>query len=528
MTIDATDTDRALVLGIDGVPWDRIHDWIVEGKLPNFGRLLEQGVAAPLESTTPPTTPTAWPSIATGVWPDKHGIYGFQRVESDYTQEMNTSVNLERSPLWEHLSPAIVGNVPMTYPASDIDGTMVSGMIAPSLNDRFASPSSLVDEIDEHVPEYRIGLNWYDYADDETRFTDDLASLVDSRRALMDHLMEIDDWRLFFFVYTAPDRLQHLIWDDDVILEHYEQLDAILGDVLDYVTEHEANLFVVSDHGFGPISKFVNLNTVLSEAGYLTPKAESTARNSLSQLGVTKSNVLGMVKRMGVDDKRVVQALPKRLVDGIAEQVPGEHGLYDVDFAETVAFTHGPGYVYINDTDRFARGAVSPAEIPSLKRELHDLFADVTDPETGETALSVHDGDDVFPTDDESPDLVIVGEDGYEEKTSLGDDVFESAGSKAASHRSQGVFFAYGPGIDARGTVEELEVVDIAPTLLHSVGEPIPDDIDGTVRTDLLASEAAPTVQAAGEERSSARPDDAVDDDFGDVEDRLRGLGYMD
>ncbi|AXR81222.1 alkaline phosphatase family protein [Natrarchaeobaculum sulfurireducens] len=526
MTVDSSEAGRAFVLGIDGVPWTLLSDWAAAGTLPNFERLIEEGVAAPLESTTPPTTPTAWPSIATGVWPDKHGIYGFQRVESDYTPEMNTSTSLERPALWDLLSPATVGNVPMSYPASEIDGTMVSGMIAPSMNERFTHPPELVDEIEADIPSYRIGLNWYDYADAEERFTADLDSLLAARRALMDRLMEIDDWRLFFFVYTAPDRLQHLIWEEDVILEHYLQLDDILADVLDYVDAHDATLYVVSDHGFGPISQFVHLNTVLSEAGYLEQKSQNATRNSLSQLGVTKSNLLNAVKRVGIDEKRVVKTLPKRLVDGIAEQVPGEHALYDVDFSETVAFAHGPGYVYINDTERFDRGTVAPEDVQSVKRELQTLFEDLTDPETGEPALSVSDGDEVFSTDDDSPDLVVVGRDGYEHKTKIAAQVFTPAGTKAASHRSEGVFFAYGPGIEATGPVDGLEVVDVAPTLLHSVGESIPDHVDGTVRTDLFSTARDPTVEDV--DVATSEGTETADDDFGDVEDRLRGLGYMD
>ncbi|QFU85015.1 alkaline phosphatase family protein [Natronorubrum aibiense] len=528
MTLNSDTIDRAFVLGIDGVPWDLIHEWIAAGELPNFGTLLGEGVGAPLESTTPPTTPLAWPSIATGVWPDKHGIYGFKRVESDYTQEMYTSAALDRPPLWELLSPATVGNVPMTYPASELDGTMVSGMISPSMNYRFTHPPEFVDELTGRIPEYQIGLNWYDYADEKDAFTEDLASLVAARRSLMDQLMEIDDWRLFFFVYTAPDRLQHLIWEEDVILEHYKQLDDILGDVLEYVDRHEANLFVVSDHGFGLISKFVHLNTVLANEGYLTRKGARGTRNSLERLGITKSTLHETFQRLGIDDKRLAKHLPKQLVDGVAKQVPGDHSLYDVDFSETVAFAYGPSYVYINDTERFDQGIVSPSDIPSIKRDLQALFSNVTDPDTGERALDVHDGDDVFPTDEASPDLVVVGKDGYEEKMTIDTDVFAPAGAKAASHRKHGVFFARGPDIRARDSIDGLSVVDVAPTVLHSVGEAIPDDVDGEVQTEIVASDAEPSVRKAESARQSgSATDETVDEDFGDVEDRLRGLGYM-
>ena len=525
VTNTQTETDRAFVLGLDGVPWDLLGGWIEAGELPNFRTLTAEGVRSPLESTTPPTTPTAWPSIATGVWPDKHGIYGFQRLEPDYTQQMNTGEDRSQPALWDLLSPSIVGNVPMTFPAGGIDGSMVSGMISPQIDHRATHPSELAEEVTEHIPEYQIGLNWQRYSGEEARFQDDLTTLLEARQALMHRLLDSDDWRLFFFVYTAPDRLQHLIWDDDVILDHYKRLDDILGEVLECVEEAGANLFVVSDHGFGPISKFVSLNAVLSNGGYLTQKRQTTAQNSLEGLGITKSTVLESIRKLGIDDGHLVDALPKSLVDRVATQVPGDHGLYDVDFAETVAFAHGQSHVYINDTERFERGIVSPSAIPEVKRELSEVFSSLTDPETGEKALTVSDGDELFPTDETSPDLVVVGRDGYEEKTKLTEEVFTDAGVKAAGHRSEGIFFAYGPSIESGKTLDGLTVVDVAPTLLHSIGEPVPEHVDGTVRTDCLVADKSPTSRAV-DGHSEGRADVEYGD-FDGVEERLRGLGYM-
>ncbi|NIR37171.1 MAG: phosphodiesterase, partial [Actinobacteria bacterium] len=57
--------ERAFVLGFDGVPWTLLTRFVEAGALPNVERVMAEGAAGPLESTTPPTTPLAWPSIAT-------------------------------------------------------------------------------------------------------------------------------------------------------------------------------------------------------------------------------------------------------------------------------------------------------------------------------------------------------------------------------------------------------------------------------------------------------------------------------
>jgi len=75
----------------------------------------------------------------------------------------------------------------------------------------------------------------------------------------------------------------------------------------------------------------------------------------------------------------IVSTLPRALVDSVAEQIPGDHALYDVDYDRTIAFVHGAGNCYINDAERFEDGVVDPSQIPAIKDELTDLFESVTD-----------------------------------------------------------------------------------------------------------------------------------------------------
>lgn len=528
MPVETPTSNSAFVLGLDGVPWNLLEKWAAAGELPNFARLFEDGAAGPLQSTTPATTPLAWPSIATGVWPDKHGLYGFQKLRSSYSHEMNLSSDVRQPELWDVLSPAVVGNVPMTYPADDIDGTMVTGMMTPQMNDGFTHPPEFADAIAEHIPEYRIGLDWNEYRGKETEFVDELETLVQARRALMRQLMETDDWRLFFFVYTEPDRLQHLIWEESALLDHYRTLDSILGEVIEYVAERDANLFVLSDHGFGPVSKVISLNSVLEQEGYLNRKDDTGTRGTFSQLGLTKSRVSNALEGIGIDDAALAKHLPRSLVSLLASQIPGDHGLYDVDYTNTAAFVHAATNLYINDTNRFEQGAVAPSNVASLKSELKATFESLSDPETGERVLDVFDGDELFPTDPRSPDLVLEGKPGYKTRTTLTDDVFSTTESMAAYHESEGVFLGWGPDVDAGVRPTDASVVDVAPTILHAMGEPIPKNTDGRVLQEIYAPESVASTRSVAT-KDYATADDAAttDEDLGDVEDRLKGLGYM-
>ena len=522
--------DRAFVLGLDGIPWYLIERWTESGDLPHFAELLERGACGPLQSTTPATTPLAWPSIATGVSPDKHGIYGFQKLSGEYTHRMYLSEDVRQPELWDILSPALVGNVPMTYPASEIDGTMVSGMMTPELDGRATHPPELAAEIETRVPNYRIGLDWSEYVGREAEFTAALSGLVDARCESMELLMERTDWRLFFFVYTAPDRLQHLLWNDEAILDHYKQLDDVLGRVMDYTADLDATLLVVSDHGFGPISTLVSVNRLLEREGYLARRRDTGARGLLSKLGVSRSAVMGALGRVGIDDETLVKYLPRDLLDSVATRMPGEHALYDVEYDGTRAFFHGPGTLFINDSRRFTRGQVDPAEVPQVKRDLTAMLSRVVDPATGERALAIYDGDDLFPTDDASPDLVVRGRGEYQTIQSITEEVFSDSSSKVASHRSEGILLARGPAIEAGATPEGANVVDVAPTLLHALGEPVPENGDGRVLTGLFDPGSEPAnrpIERRAYTGEAATATGGTDADFEGVEDRLRGLGYM-
>jgi len=521
-------SERAFVLGLDGVPWSLLERFTDEGQLPNLGRLRKEGAAGPLRSTKLANTPVAWPSIASGQRPDAHGLYEFFRLESDYSQQPYTREDLRAPLLWDHLQPAVVGNVPMTYPPPEIDGTVVSGMMTPELDHRATHPPGLAVEIRERIPDYRIALDWDEYKGHTDAFLDELDDLVASRRALLNMLSEDKDWRLFFFVFTAPDRLQHLLWDERVILEHYRTLDAIVGNVMDYCLETDATLFVVSDHGFGPITKTVNVNRILASAGLLTEADDTGARGVLGEVGLTKDRVMSAFERIGITDETLVEMLPQPVLDTIASHVPGNHARYDVDFGGTRVFFHGLGSVYVNDTERFDRGIVTPAERDRVKERAKELLEAVSDPATGEQVLDVTDGNRRYPRDDRSPDLVVEPAPSYATKAALDAEPFGDVGETDASHRREGCFLAWGPDVANGVEIESATVLDVTPTLLHALGEPIPAAADGSPLQAVYETDSEPARSAVRTVRLDDH--DATGegiDEFDDVEDRLRGLGYI-
>jgi hypothetical protein len=72
---------RVLLIGVDGLSWDRLERGIAAGRLPTFAKLIAQGVAAPLRSERPTYSPRLWTSMLTGVPAEQHGIEDFYLLQ---------------------------------------------------------------------------------------------------------------------------------------------------------------------------------------------------------------------------------------------------------------------------------------------------------------------------------------------------------------------------------------------------------------------------------------------------------------
>jgi arylsulfatase A-like enzyme len=107
------------------------------------------------------------------------------------------------------------------------------------------------------------------------------------------------------------------------------------------------------------------------------------------------------------------------------------------------------------------------------------------------------------------------------------------AGFLQGRHQPTGIFVAVGPNIRRpdEGQIEGARITDVAPTVLYSLGLPIPEDVDGRPLVEIFDedyrtlhpvrySEPVPA------EESTSGP--AYDqDDAAEMEERLRGLGYV-
>ena len=137
---------RIIILGLDGLSPVIIDELISRGKLPNFGKLKEEGSYSHLSTTNPSQSPIAWSGFATGMNPGKHGLFDFiKRNPNNYMLEISQT-NIKGSAatpirdiksFWHYTSekkiPTTIITCPVTFPPDKIYGRMISGMGVPDI-----------------------------------------------------------------------------------------------------------------------------------------------------------------------------------------------------------------------------------------------------------------------------------------------------------------------------------------------------------------------------------------------------------
>ncbi|MGH2752250.1 MAG: alkaline phosphatase family protein [Actinomycetota bacterium] len=536
---------RVLMLGLDGATYSVLEPAFEAGHMPHFKALMERSAQGVLTSTVPPYTPPGWTSIFTGQNPGRHGIFGFTLGN---IQQPRGLVRLDRvrSPaIWNavnHQGRRMgVFNVPMTWPPPPVDGFAVSGMLTPEgggeTPDNYTHPPGLAGDIKAAVGRYQIDIE-VDYDQDwkSTEIIERLSRNLAAKRAALHVLLEKEtDLPLLFAVLEAPDRLMHVHYKYiDPRCEHFHRLEAqairtraweffdemdhMIADLLAWAG-NDAYIVTMSDHGFGPKDKSVNVNVALREWGLLSVGGAGQ---------VTKSAGVRKVAR------RAKKVLPKSVwqrAKGAAQS--------SIDWSRTKAFSAPIPQqgIYINLEGREPHGVVGRSDYEAVRDEIIARFSELIDPDDGRPVVDhIHRREEVVegPEAVHAPDLFPVCR-AYSYELSDGlyspsvlDDYRDLP---RGFHHMDGIFGIAGPGVEARRGCKA-HLYDMTPTALYLAGLKLPE-MDGRVLTELLPAslvEARPVqiepmdLPLAGE-GVSATPYSAEEE--AQIEESLKNLGYL-
>lgn len=130
---------KVLLLALDGVAWDYLDPVLAAGDAPALAGLRARSAWGPLTSMLPSRSPVLWTTVATGKWPEEHGIHDFFVTDPADGEPKPIVSSLRRArTFWDILSEAGYSNLIVnwwnTWPAEPIRGALVSDYLFFSRN----------------------------------------------------------------------------------------------------------------------------------------------------------------------------------------------------------------------------------------------------------------------------------------------------------------------------------------------------------------------------------------------------------
>ena len=426
---------RICVIGLDGVPYSLMQQFIADGTMPAMAQLAGRGHLHKMKVTLPEISSVSWTSFMTGTGPGEHGIFGFIDLKPGSKEVRFPRFRDVKTPtLWDRLGEigkrSIVLNQPSTYPARPIPGVLVSGFVALDLR-KAVYPIKLFVDLKRMNYELDIDTQWARV--DSDYLIQSLDSSLDGRRAALDFLWDKEEWDYFQVVVTGTDRLQHYLWDAihdsghpyyGAVRDYYRKVDTFIAEIVDRFqkkmnkNEGLSGLFLLSDHGFTGIKREFNVNTWLQEAGYQS--FPDGGPLTLTKLSPT-----------------------------------------------TKAFALDPSRIYFNRKDRFADGCVQPDDVPGLSEEIsRELLSVRCD---GEPVVQhVVRCADIYsgPQTPNGPDLIVLTHYGYDAKGALGKEKVLSETDLQGMHTWDDAFFWATEKVS-----DDLNIVDLSPMIQSLLSE---------------------------------------------------------
>ncbi|GAB3687855.1 alkaline phosphatase family protein [Salinarchaeum chitinilyticum] len=502
---------NTVVVGLDGANWELLQPWLDDGDLPNLGELRTSGVDADLQSCLPPVTCPNWRCYSTGKNPGKLGVYWWEKIDAENrTLSTPNSRSFKSANFWDYLNEdgqtAGVVNLPMSYPPFELDEFMVAGGPGSEQED-YTTPPELGDELD--AAGYDVHPAAAVTSSDDTDAAEAIVDLIDQRLETYRNLLQDRDVDVAHCTVFYVNVLQHYFWRDEPTHRAWQVIDDHLGAIRE---EHpEATLVLLSDHGCAEIDTMFYANAWLEREGFLQTKTDATS--AFDRFGVNKKRVSKIAERFGARNfvATITPEFVKRRVPMDEEGAKREQKLERVDWSNSRAIASGQGLIYVLDDSEETRNEIMD--------RLSDLESDVSGTPIAREVLTREEAYE-GPYVEDAPEIVFDQTPGIHTSGAIGDNpVFEDVSHWRAENVRTGLFLADGPDVVTSDVDGPVDITAVAPTVLHSVGCPVPDDVDGEPLQ--LFDRGEPTY------RDPITPEFVTGTGSEEVEDRLEDLGYL-
>lgn len=526
-----------ILFGLDGATYTLLDDLFARGVMPYMKKFMETGVRATMMSTTPPLTPPAWSTLVTGRTPGHHGITGFFQYDSPEGEsvQMVSSRQMKAETLWSMVNRQGVRagclNFVAHQPAPKIDGWAIPGWISWRWVKQFSHPAGVTEKLKADLPGFDVKRLAMDFEEERKAVT---GSQIDDYRGWIDlhidrerqwfevlkYLQNSDPAGLIGIVFDGVDKLQHRLWHfidpriapsepsvefdrvREATFDYYRSIDRLLEEI-DRMYDGQATILIPSDHGFTASTEIVFVNVWLEQNGYLTWQDDIENTTDVAEL----------------------------------EPAFYRFGAFKPESTTAYALTTASNGVYVNVKGRRGEFGIDPANYRQFRDELaHRLLTEFKDPATGEPIITaVTTCEEAFdgPQMGLAPDLTLTLRDHGFVSVRRHTQTIEPRSEVLGTHHPEGILILKGPHLKQGVQIDPVHLLDVAPTVLCSMGLTIPAALQGRVieeafQPEFLAAHparwaelapAAPAAEPAAEEQPES--EDA------DILEKMKALGYL-
>jgi len=425
------------------------------------------------------------------------GVYGFRNRSAYGYRDLAiaNSKSIREIALWDQVARegrrSVIIGVPPGYPPRKVNGISVGCFLTPDPSTTvYTHPASIADDIAQLVGEYPVDVKNF-RTDRKDWLRDEIYTMTRKHFDVIRHFIKHSEWDYFQFVEIGLDRLHHGFWKfhdpehrrhepgnpyESVIRDYYLYLDQEIGRLLEML-DSETVVAVVSDHGAQRLDGGFCINEWLIRQGLL-----------------------------------VLNDYPRQVT-------PFDR--LSVNWSKTTAWSEGGYYarIFMNVKGREPEGTIDPSDYERVRDDLTARL-EATEDEIGEPlGTVVFKPEAVYRTvRNIAPDLIVhfgglywrsIGGVGYptihvEENDTGPDD---------CNHAQFGSMVIAAPEGSAVGEIQDMRLLDVAPTLLELAGYDIPSSMQGKSLATLLATTASTSTPNRADEETVRR--------------RLSGLGYI-
>jgi predicted AlkP superfamily phosphohydrolase/phosphomutase len=522
---------RVLTIGWDGADWNVLTPMLEAGELPHLAAMMQRGAFGDCLSTIPSHSWCAWPSFMTALNPAGHGVFDILEHKPGVSRRLPVTYrSIKARTIFDDLSEAgkttLALNIPLTFPAPQINGKVIAGGVLPASRSH-TYPIELQQELDAKAPFPINGMSWTTFRNRPEAFLDEAAAITAQRQKSFEYLLDTTNWDFAALVYVSTDRVQHCLMQyispehpayselkDSPVAKQtralYQQLDEGLGELLKRTTTDDLVLFM-SDHGHQPCTRACTMDRILQHLGYLEFGRGSFAFN-LIRWGPGRNIARRLYDLLKLHGRISIPASP-------------------IDWPQTRAYTSvvstGEG-VSVNLKGREPQGTVDRRDYERVRTDLAAALGGFRDPDTGASPIGkIYRKEEVLSGRflDTAPDLVLVPAPFYSLTHAKG--MVEEADWLSGDHRLEGVLVATGPGVAPGPLRERVRLIDLGPTAMAFLGVASAIPRDGAAVTSLTGGARLEVSSDGGSLVPEGAGTGLTSDEESEIEDHLRGLGYV-